>query len=720
MTTAFDGEDFISFDAEPGGTRVGGAQAEGSGTTRNRIAGLMAAATAQRGAGKSSQQSAPAQSNPQASTSSSAAAAAATVASAFSSSATLPSGPRLSGTKRKHNEIAADENRLSKKERQELFAASTPWSMDVDWDQCRNGAEMLHREIMAFDQWLMPTTAELECRDMVIALIRKAIQSKWPDADVRPFGSHNTQLYLPEGDIDLVVLSSAMNTQSREMVLRNMAYILRTNNLTQGNVQIIAKAKVPIIKFICAYGDYKIDISVNQANGLTAADYILDNLVQQPALRPLIMVIKQLLSARNLSEVYLGGLGSYSVILTAISFMQMHPRIQRCEIDPARNLGVLLLEYLELYGKRFGYDELGISIRGKGSYFNKAMRGWTDHRGSLKLCLEDPLDPTNDVAAGSFNFYEVKSALAGGFDLISSAIGERSMQLGGPSGTRQSAEQIRNAAKKKKGNSRYSDDEDEWARQMLMAEMDNAGAKDPMSLLGKLFGIKPSTIKHRKKIKKLWDSNELQHKLGRPTARITPEPGPSTVKRIADSRTSSRTDPKAAKSSRKALASSINRAVVASIRASTNGQQRGASEEDVIPIDDESDGEEEESRYATVGSSRRTGKAAEGQKGLAPGQAVETAFVLDDSASSAGESNGDGEARAYTAAADGIIVSDDEDQDDAPVPRKRARASDSTSPAKRRATRREVDDFWASKGNATGSNDSSDNDVVFMGAAAQQ
>ncbi|KAE8214078.1 hypothetical protein CF327_g2486 [Tilletia walkeri] len=730
MSASFDGEDFISFDAAaPAATQ---AQAEGSGTTRNRIAGLMAAAAARRDAEK---QPPSAPSAPQASAS----------APAPSSATTAPAAPRTAGAKRKHVEIAADENRLSKKERQELFAASTPWSMDVDWDQCRNGAEMLHREIMAFDEWLMPTTAELECRDMVIALIRKAIQSKWADADVRPFGSHNTQLYLPEGDIDLVVLSSSMNTQSREVVLRNMAYILRTNNLTQGNVQVIAKAKVPIIKFICAYGDYKVDISVNQGNGLTAADYICDNLVQQPAIRPIVMVIKQLLSSRNLSEVYLGGLGSYSVILTAISFMQMHPRIQRCEIDPARNLGVLLLEYLELYGKRFAYDELGISIRGKGSYFNKAMRGWTDQRGGLKICIEDPLDPTNDVAAGSFNFYEVRSAWAGGFDLISASIGERSMQLGGPKGTRMTADQIRQAAKKKKkggSSSRYSDEEDEWARQMLMAETDNAGAKDPMSLLGKLFGIKPSTIKHRKKIKRLWESNELQTKLGRPTARITPEPGPSTVKRIADARaSSSRSDPKPAaekaggkpkatrttisraESSRNALAS-INRAVVASIRASTNGQGKsgGAAEkDDFIPIDEDEEDEEEESRYATVGSNRRSAKGAEIQKGIAAGQAAETAYVLDDSSSSAGES----EARAYAAAADGIHVSDDDDgeggvhdddDDDAGPSRKRARPAG----AKRRASRREVDDYWAAKGNATGSNDSSDEDIVFMGSTTDQ
>ncbi|KAK0529228.1 hypothetical protein OC835_004400 [Tilletia horrida] len=815
MSAAFDGEDFISFDAAPaagpsrGSGKGGGAQAsEAAGATRNRITSMLNAATARReaeknqaggggghggGAGGSSSGATPAAQSKsgagaqQASVSASANGAGPSASGSGGASKAAernaPSSSRSGGTKRKHHEITAEENRLSKKERQELYAASTPWSVEVDWDRCRNGAEMLHREIMAFDEWLMPTTAELECRDMVIALIRKAIQSKWSDADVRPFGSHNTRLYLPEGDIDLVVLSSSMNTQPREVVLRNMAYILRTNNLTSGNVQVIAKAKVPIIKFICSYGDYKVDISVNQANGLTAADYVCNNLEQQPALRPIIMVVKQLLSSRNLSEVYVGGLGSYSVILSVISFMQMHPRIQRCEIDPARNLGVLLLEYLELYGKRFAYDDLGISVRGKGSYFNKSMRGFVDYRSTVtKMCIEDPLDPNNDVASGSFNFYEVRSAWSGAFDLITSAIGERSMSLGGPKGSRPTADQVR-AAAKKKSNSRYSDEEDEWARQMLMQENDRAGAKDPMSLLGKIFGIKPSTIKHRKKIARLWESNEMQNKLGRPTARITPEPGPSSSRAVdlvqgsnagrrvanpgANGSASSarRAEPTRAEALGNSLPS-LNRAVTNGIRAaaaqnaaqgsSHKGEDKASAQVDAASAEksrrtgkqrvevgtgstpltitpQESDGEEE-SRYAT------SGKARSAITLIPAGQTAESAYVLDDSSSSAGESVD----HEYAAAADAMYAGNDDGEDDAEEEVEHARARkrqrnaasssdmaavavpNSSSPAKRRATRREVDDYWTSKGNALGpqgegsaggGGSSGDDDIVFVGAA---
>ena len=53
----------------------------------------------------------------------------------------------------------------------------------------------------------------------------------------------------------------------------------------------------------------------------------------------------------------------------------MHPKIRRGEIDPYRNLGVLVMEFFELYGSYFNYQEVGISLRDGGSYYNKRQRG---------------------------------------------------------------------------------------------------------------------------------------------------------------------------------------------------------------------------------------------------------------------------------------------------------------------------------------------------------
>jgi len=70
----------------------------------------------------------------------------------------------------------------------------------------------------------------------------------------------------------------------------------------------------------------------------------------------------------------------------------MHPKLRRGEIDPSKNLGVLIMEFFEFYGCYFNYDAAGISLRHGGTYFNKARRGWLDHRKPFLLSIEDPND----------------------------------------------------------------------------------------------------------------------------------------------------------------------------------------------------------------------------------------------------------------------------------------------------------------------------------------
>lgn len=67
-------------------------------------------------------------------------------------------------------------------------------------------------------------------------------------------------------------------------------------------------------------------------------------------------------------------------------------------------MGVLLLEFFELYGRKFNYMKTGISIKNGGRYIPKEelQREMIDgHRPSL-LCIEDPLTPGNDIGRSSY------------------------------------------------------------------------------------------------------------------------------------------------------------------------------------------------------------------------------------------------------------------------------------------------------------------------------
>jgi len=84
-----------------------------------------------------------------------------------------------------------------------------------------------------------------------------------------------------------------------------------------------------------------------------------------------------------------------------ISFLQLHPRMSSYNNS---NLGVLLIEFLELYGRKFNYMKTGISIKNGGRYIPKEelQKEMVDgHRPSL-LCIEDPLTPGNDIGRSSY------------------------------------------------------------------------------------------------------------------------------------------------------------------------------------------------------------------------------------------------------------------------------------------------------------------------------
>ena len=206
-------------------------------------------------------------------------------------------------------------------------------------------------------------------------------------------------------DIDLVIFSDSMACSNKVSVLHALASALKRAQITS-KVSIIAHAKVPIVKFVTLHGGFNVDISINQANGVAAGKIINGFLKDMHgtgrglALRSLIMVAKLFLSQRNMNEVFTGGLGSYSIVCLAISFLQMHPKIRRGEIDAEKNLGVLVIEFFELYGCYFNYDEVGISVRDGGTYFNKKQKGWLDYRKSHLLSIEDPADPCK--FSGSF------------------------------------------------------------------------------------------------------------------------------------------------------------------------------------------------------------------------------------------------------------------------------------------------------------------------------
>ncbi|CAI4732648.1 BAL_1a_G0047500.mRNA.1.CDS.1 [Saccharomyces cerevisiae] len=307
---------------------------------------------------------------------------------------------------------------IKKKNQKEILNTDYPWILNHDHSKQKEISDWLTFEIKDFVAYISPSREEIEIRNQTISTIREAVKQLWPDADLHVFGSYSTDLYLPGSDIDCVVTSKLGGKESRNNLYSLASHLKKKNLATE--VEVVAKARVPIIKFVEPHSGIHIDVSFERTNGIEAAKLIREWLDDTPGLRELVLIVKQFLHARRLNNVHTGGLGGFSIICLVFSFLHMHPRIITNEIDPKDNLGVLLIEFFELYGKNFGYDDVALgSSDGYPVYFPKST--WNaiqPIKNPFSLAIQDPGDESNNISRGSFNIRDIKKAFAGAFDLL--------------------------------------------------------------------------------------------------------------------------------------------------------------------------------------------------------------------------------------------------------------------------------------------------------------
>ncbi|KAJ0971843.1 hypothetical protein J5N97_019802 [Dioscorea zingiberensis] len=270
----------------------------------------------------------------------------------------------------------------------------------------------LHKEILDFCHFISPTTDEQATRAAAIERISDVIKYIWPHCKVDVFGSFMTGLYLPTSDIDVVILDSKVTTP--QMGLHALARALSQRSITK-KMQVIAKARVPIIKFVEKQSGIAFDISFDIDSGPKAASFIKDAVDRIPPLRPLCLILKVFLHQRELNEVYTGGIGSYTLLAMLIACLQMHWRgqtSQGCKNLMEHNLGILLVNFFDFYGRKLNVVDVGISCNSRGTFFLKSDKGFLNRDRPNLLSVEDPQAPDNDIGRNSYNFYKVKSAFS--------------------------------------------------------------------------------------------------------------------------------------------------------------------------------------------------------------------------------------------------------------------------------------------------------------------
>lgn len=252
--------------------------------------------------------------------------------------------------------------------------------------------EKLDLELLLLYQEIAPTQVEISSRRHVFNKVRKVIAVEFPAAEVVPFGSHSTELIVPSSDIDIGV-QFPEGGSGREFANRCLGQIRnalsRASFAARESLFHIRKSRTPILKFRDRAFGFKIDISINQKNGVDAAHFIKHILRERPYMKVFAILLKYFLTVRSQADAATGGLNSYSQFLLLLSFFQLHPLVQTNMVSPLKNIGVLFLDFFQFYGCDFPYKSARISVNSVGYVGNDTRM----------LSIEDPIDPAWDVAA---------------------------------------------------------------------------------------------------------------------------------------------------------------------------------------------------------------------------------------------------------------------------------------------------------------------------------
>ena len=245
--------------------------------------------------------------------------------------------------------------------------SSTPWLQTVR--EADLPVNALHKEILDFYAWVKPREFEHTVREDLIRRLSKEL-NRSRSGQLQSFGSYAAGLYLPTGDMDLVYnLSGGVPISKHKMYDIGSFISNRTDLAEPGSLVVIAKAKVPIIKYVDALTGIKVDLSFNNNTGIVAIDTFNKWQAMYPALAIIVSVIKQSLMIRGLNDNSVGGFGGFATICMVTSLIQNLPTTNH------QNLGELLLEFFNLYGNLLDVRRVGIRLEPPG-FINKVSRQW--------------------------------------------------------------------------------------------------------------------------------------------------------------------------------------------------------------------------------------------------------------------------------------------------------------------------------------------------------
>ncbi|KKY21224.1 putative topoisomerase family protein [Diplodia seriata] len=309
-------------------------------------------------------------------------------------------------------------------------SSPTPWCRE-DHSSSESMGFWLHKEIADFYDFVKPHPFEDTIRHELVRRIERTLtrQKAFAGSTVECFGSFAAGLYLPTADMDLVILSSHFRNTGQGNVSKKTLYrvsdILEKEGISQpGATEVVASARVPIIKIVDRVTGLKVDISFENSTGIAANKTFRGWKNAYPAMPVIATLVKQFLLMRGLNEVFTGGLGGFSVICMVVSLLQNWPDCQSHNLVPEEHYGDVLLNLFDLFGNKFNIATTRIRL----NPHQFEAKGPRDLNGKParpdRLSIVDPNTPTNDISSGSHNVMLVQKCFRDAFDKIQRRMAE--------------------------------------------------------------------------------------------------------------------------------------------------------------------------------------------------------------------------------------------------------------------------------------------------------
>lgn len=288
-----------------------------------------------------------------------------------------------------------------------------PWAKKPYYEASIDG---LNEQLSHFLEWVSPTEEEQVMRRDVCSRIEETVKGLWPHATVETIGSTCTNLCVPTSDIDMVIFGVSSGTNGAQPTPENLytlARRLEEKVAVKNSVEVFSTAKVPIIKMMDYRSGIEVDISFGVLAGKENSKIIIDYCNKFPLARPLALIIKYFLKQKSLNNSWSGGIGSYTLIIMIISYLQLHTNP-----DENPSLVDLLYGFFRLYGDQFDYVENVISIANEGRYLRKTEKNWDNANNPHLLSVEDPHNPENDVGCIAFKIENAKVAFYEAYNIL--------------------------------------------------------------------------------------------------------------------------------------------------------------------------------------------------------------------------------------------------------------------------------------------------------------